>query len=135
MKTDIAGSIGSENLDMQAKVHPKILCARVVVLLVQRDAVYQNITMKESMTSEEEFKTLLTSSSNQIAFICSLTKNFLRTADGPSPFFHHLWDSAEAVASFMPNWLKLLKQKVKGYAVFGAVVRMLNQLCNDSTEY
>ena len=73
----------------------------------------------ESIAIEEEYKTRMTSSDNQIAFATSLTRFFLRKEDGPSKFHGFLKESAKVVAGFMLNWTS--KRKIKTYAVIGAV--------------
>ena len=40
-------------------------------------------------------------------------------------------DSAEVVAGYMPQWVNISKRKSKSYAVFGAMVRILNQAVMD----
>ena len=89
---------------MNAAIPLKILNGRVVMVVVSPDPVYQNMDIAESMDSEEAFKSMMTSSENQIGFASSLTKHFLRTADGPSVFHSYLKDSAQAVASFLPHY-------------------------------
>ena len=76
IKKDLAGIIASENLDPTAKIPSKISAGRVVIIPVSPDPSYISQSITDSMLAEERFKATLTSSHNQIGFICTLTKNF-----------------------------------------------------------
>ena len=108
---------------MNAKLPQKIVCGRVVMLPVARDPVYVQQNISESMRGEEQFRKFLTSSNNQIMFITSLTKFFLRKEDGPSEFSKYLEESCQAVVSTMPDWFQQSKRKIKSFGIFGAIVR------------
>ena len=61
---------------MNAAIPLKILNGRVVMVVVSPDPVYQNMDIAESMDSEEAFKSMMTSSENQIGFASSLQSIF-----------------------------------------------------------
>ena len=75
IKKDLAGIIASENLDPTAKIPSKIIP-------VSPDPSYISQSITDSMLAEERFKATLTSSHNQIGFICTLTEKILRKEDG-----------------------------------------------------
>ena len=101
---------------MSAKIPAKISDGRVAMVVICPDPVYKAMDIAQCMTTEEELKSRMTSSDNQIAFAASLTPYFLRTSDGPSTFHNYLKESATAVAGFMPEWTS--KRKIKTYSIF-----------------
>ena len=115
---------------MSAKIPAKISDGRVAMIVISPDPVYKAMDIAQSMTTEEDFKSRMTSSENQIAFAASTTPYFLRTSDGPSTFHNYLKESATAVAGFMPEWSS--KRKIKTYAIFGAVVRLLWKIVEET---
>ena len=117
---------------MNAKIPPKISDGRVAMVVVSPDPVYRDMDIVSSMDIEEDFNSMMTSSSNQIAFAASLTCFFLRTSNGPSPFHTYLKESAQSVVTHMPHWTS--KRKIKTYAIFGAIVRVLKKKVDDSKD-
>ena len=77
------------------------------------------------MRAEQDFKRFISSSKNQLGFVFKLTKSFLRTEHQESTFTKYLADSAQAIVMHKPSWEQESKRKIKSYAIFGAMARLI----------